>query len=188
MNIKEITLRQYVIQTSEQHYAMTGAVIGNLAVQATALAEACVQISLDNQIDRLDWQTVSQRIEQIGELRYKLWQWAQHEINVLSEYLRYLPDETNIRYFPLSESCLQICRLCLQVVQLLVEFRPAVYSEVQDDLDITITLLTNTAQAAYQLLAHNMVKSGDWSLQEIYGHYGKELIDQITHLENSGYV
>ena len=52
----EKTVTQFIAEISDQHNPMTGAVIALVAAQAAALGEACMQISLDNQVDKLNWQ------------------------------------------------------------------------------------------------------------------------------------
>ncbi len=63
------TVRQFIAKVSDQHHAMTGAVIAVSAAQAAALGEACMQISLDNQVDKLNWRDVTARIEQMLSLK-----------------------------------------------------------------------------------------------------------------------
>ncbi len=54
LNATEETVRQFIEKVSDQQHSMVGAVIAASAAQVAALGEACMQISLDNQVDKLD--------------------------------------------------------------------------------------------------------------------------------------
>ena len=54
------------------------------------------------------------------------------------------------------EGSAEIARLGLEAIELLQEFRPLVFEDVQDDLEITLNLLTGTTRAAILVLESNL--------------------------------
>ena len=81
--LTEKTIRQFIDEVSDQHYPMTETVIAASAAQAAALGEACMQISLDNQVDTLDWQDVTARIEQLAHIKNTLIEWCNQDVGKL---------------------------------------------------------------------------------------------------------
>ena len=79
------TIRQFITEVSDAQYAMAGAVIAAGAAQAAALGEACMQLSLDNQVDKLDWASVSARIEQMVHLKNTLLEWCNQDAKTMAE-------------------------------------------------------------------------------------------------------
>ncbi len=84
--ITEKTIRQFMAEVGDAHHAMAGAVIAASAAQAAALGEACLQISLDNQVDKLDWTRVSARIEQMAHIKETLVEWCDEDAVAISEH------------------------------------------------------------------------------------------------------
>jgi len=167
-HIQDMTLQQFVTAIGDQHQPMTGAVIAGSAMQVIALGEACVQISLDNQLDKLNWQEVSQRIQTLTDLRNQLITWCDHEKTAISEYLTFLEDNSLVSRTPLIESCTQIGQLTLQATKLLIEFRPLVYKDVHDDLEVTINFLTHLVFMAKALLRRRLQRWFDQGLHDKY--------------------
>ncbi len=159
MNIQftEKTVRQFVSDVSDAHHAMAGAVIAASAAQAAALGEACLQISLDNQVDRLDWTTVSARIEQMANLKNTLAAWCDQDGATLVEYttLAEVGDPAQKQRL-LCESPAEISRLAVEGAAILQDFRPLVFEQVKDDLEMALLLLTGTGRAALLLLDSNL--------------------------------
>ncbi len=182
--ITESTIRQFVVDVTEQHYILSGAIIAVSAAQAAALGESCVQISLDNQIDKLDWHLVSQHIQQIAHIRNDLLMWCDHEASAIVEYTSLLNDNIIVSREPLYESCTKISELSINAAKLLKDFRPLVFADVLDDLEIAIGLLANMAKAAIVLLNKNLQQgSNQPTLQQKYKFIQNELERQINNLE-----
>jgi hypothetical protein len=143
------TLRQLVNQVSDEHYTMTATVIAASAAQAAALGEACMQISLDHQVDTLDWQDVMTRIEQMAHFKDTLLEWCNQEIAPQ-------PGETtngsqaNSR--GLFDYAVEVGQLSIQAAKTLQAFRPLVYAQVAGDLEVTINMLAGAARTALLLL------------------------------------
>lgn len=155
--ITEKTIRQFVANVSDQHFSAAGAVIAASAAQAAALAEACLQISLDNQVDTLDWQAVSAQIEQMANIKTLLLEWCDRDANAMIDYVTLSksglqPPDRQI----LFESPAEIGRLCINAATLLQDFRPLVFEQVQDDLEMALLLLFAAGRAAMLLLDSNL--------------------------------
>jgi formiminotetrahydrofolate cyclodeaminase len=179
----ERTIRQFISEVSDQHHAMTAPVMAISAAQATALGEACMQISLDNQVDRLNWQDVTARIEQMARIRDNLLGWCEQNTRAITERitLRETDTQANSQRF-WCEGSAEVGRLSLEAAILLQDFRPLVFENVQDDLEITINLLVATARAATLLLDSNLRLWPDAALLEEYEPVRAELEDQINQL------
>ena len=182
--ITEETIRQAISNISDQHYAMTGAVIAISAAQAAALGEACMQISLDNQIDTLNWQYVTSRIEQMARLKENLLEWSNQDGKAISERIALREsngDAGSQRFW--FESAAEISRLSIEAAQLLQDFQPLVFKDVQDDLAITINLLRGNAESAMLLLASNFKIWPDTALSAEYEEVLAEIKIQIEQLK-----
>ncbi|MBI1882059.1 MAG: cyclodeaminase/cyclohydrolase family protein [Chloroflexi bacterium] len=155
--LTEKSIRKFIEQVSDEHHAMAGAVIAASAAQAAALGEACMQISLDNQVDKLDWHDVTSRIEQTVHIRHTLIEWCDQDATALAEYVA-LRDAGQALQGQriLCESPAEMSRLCIEAVTVLQNFRLLVIEQVRDDLEIAINLLAGTARAALLLLDSNL--------------------------------
>ena len=185
LGFTEKTLRQFVAEISDQHYALTETVIAASAAQAAALGEACMQISLDNQVDKLDWQDITARIEQMSHIKDTLLEWCNQEIAPVttpplsSEAGNILPDNQQV----LCDYSAEIGRFSVEAALLLQDFRPFVFNPLRDDLEMTINLLTGVAQAALLLLDSKLQRQSDRTILEEYGPLRDEIRDQIGRLE-----
>lgn len=171
------TVRQYVDTISDQYYPMTGSVIAAMAAQGAALAEACIQISLDNQIDTLDWRAVTARIEQMAHLKATLLEWSNQEISV--GHNGSPPSVDPSRLQKQMDGTAEIANLALEATRILDGFRPMVFPKVESDLEIVICLLTSTAQAALLLLKCHLDVATDPKMVERYQPMLAELKQQI---------
>ena len=179
--VTEMTIRQFVAKVSNQQHAMSGAVIAVAAAQAAALGEACVQISLDNQVDKLDWHGVSQRIAQIAELKEELIKCYDYETNVITDHLDYMVTDKSVSPHIVFESGVHVGQLILKVIQLLEEFRPSVFSDLKNDFDITVKLLLGAAQSNGLLLNSYLQLWPDPTLVAEYEPQWAELAQQLSH-------
>ena len=180
LNLTEKTVRQFVEAISDQHYAMTETVIAASAAQAAALGEACMQISLDNQVDRLDWQDVTARIEQMAHIKDTLLEWCNQEISSKS-YMQ----ETGVESINQQELCdysAEIGRFSVEAATMLQEFRPLVFEPLSSDLEMAINLLAGVAQAAVLLLDSNLYRWSDEALLQEYEPLRAEIQAQVNQL------
>ncbi len=157
LQLTEKSVRQFIEEVSDQHHAMAGAVIAVSAAHATGLGEACMQISLDHQVDKLDWQDITGRIEQMVHFKNTLIAWCDQDAATIAEYVA-LRDAGHALQGQrlLCESPAEINRLCIEATRVLQHFRPVVIEQVQDDLEMAISLLTGAARAALLLLDSNL--------------------------------
>jgi formiminotetrahydrofolate cyclodeaminase len=181
--ITENTVKQLVAQISDHHHALAGAVIAISAAQAAALGEACMQISLDHQVDKLDWREVTTRIERMVKIKESLLDWGDQDAESLTQHmaLREAGAESARLDF-LCRSPAEISRLAIDAANLLQNFRSLVIDQVKDDLEITINLLAGTAQAAMLLLDSNLRIWPDSNLLEKYDPIVTDLEQQIDQL------
>ncbi len=181
--ITEETIRQFVARVSDQHYAMTGAVIAVSAAHATALGETCMQISLDNQVDTLDWRDVAARIQKMARLRADLLAWTDQDAQAITEHVAPREAGSQIGGQRLwFESAAEISRLSIDAAMLLQDFRPLVYKDVKDDLEITISLLTSIAYNALLLLDSNFNLWPETVLRAEYEELRAELQEMLQQL------
>ena len=174
------TVRQYVDTISDQYYPMTGSVIAVMAAQAAGLAEACIQISLDNQVDKLDWQDVTTRIGQMAHLKNTLVEWSNQDIPTDRNDNSLATDPGN--QLRLLDYATEIAKLSLGAAKILQDFRSMAYVNIKNDLDIATHLLTSTAQTASLLLKHNLDITSDATLVQKYEPILMDLKQQIDQL------
>lgn len=180
----EKTIRQFIEYVSDQHYAMSGAVIAASAAQAAALGEACMQISLDNQVDKLDWQDVTARIEQMVHIKNTLTEWCDLDADAIAKYnaLGVVNDEIRGQQQLLFESSTEVSRLSIEAALLLQDFRPLVFVGEQDDLELAINLLAGTARTAMLLLNSNLRIWPDPALLKEYEPILSEFEERLEQL------
>jgi formiminotetrahydrofolate cyclodeaminase len=183
LRLTEKPIRQFIEQVSDQQYAMAGAVIAISAAQATALGEACMQISLDHQVDKLDWQDVTSRIEQMVHIKNTLVEWCDQDANAMAEYVALREAGSGLESQRiLCDSPAEISRLCLEAATMLQDFRPLVIEQVQDDLEMAVNLLIATAQVAMFLLDSNLRSWPEPALMAEFEPIRLELEKQIGQL------
>jgi formiminotetrahydrofolate cyclodeaminase len=173
------TIRQFIDEVSDQFYPMTGVVIAAMAAQAAALAETCMQISLDNQIDKLDWPDVTGRIEQMAHIKATLLEWCNQHAEQMADFMSRTDYQAEPRHI-LCDHSAEIGQLSIEAATMLQEFRPLVFAQVSDDMETTITLLVMTARAAMLLLDSNLRRWPDEALLTKYEPIRAELESQIN--------
>jgi len=177
------TVRQFIDEVANQHHAMAGAVIAASAAQAAALGRACIQISLEHRGDVLDAVDVADRIQQITRIKESLIAWCDRDATGIAEFvaLREAGDELRGQQL-LCDSPAEMSRLSVEAAAILQDFRPLVSERVQDDLEMSITLLSGTAQAAMLLLDSNLRIWPEKALLDKYEPIRADLEHQIKQL------
>lgn len=177
------TSRQFIDHVSAQHHAMAGAVISISASQAVALGEACIRISLEDQFDTLDNDDVLSRAEQMAEIKNRLAEWCDKDATAIAEFvaLREAGEELKGQQL-LCQAPAEISQLSIQGATILQNFRLLVSERVQDDLEMSISLLTGTAQAAMLLLDSNLRIWPEKALLDEYEPIRADLEQQISQL------
>jgi formiminotetrahydrofolate cyclodeaminase len=167
--ITEKTIRQFIEHIGHQDHAMAGAVISATAAQAVALGKACLQISLEQRGNALDSQAVNWRIEQMTQIQEVLAGWCDRDAVAIAEFvaLRKAGQELKGQQL-LCDAPAEMSRLSLRAAVLLQGFRPLVAERVQDDLEMSLTLLAAAAQAAMLLLDSNL---RIWPEEALLAHY-----------------
>ena len=142
-----------------------------------------MQISLEHQIDKLNWHDVTSRIEQMVHIKNTLVEWCDQDANAIAEFvaLREAGVELSSQRI-LCDSPAEISRHSIEAALGLQEFRPLVIEQVQDDLEIAISLLDGTAQAAMLLLDSNLRIWPNPALSTEYEPIRVELEKQIGQL------
>jgi hypothetical protein len=176
------TVRQFVTQIGDEHYLMTASVIAASAAQAAALGEACLQLSLDYQVDTLDWPEVSTRIGQMAHLKETLLEWCNQDIHLPLPLAPEAGNGSAINHRGLFDYLLEVGGLSVQAVKLLQEFRPLAYVQVADDLEITMNLLIGQAQAALRLLNSRLSQQPEPALAQEYEPARLKLAEQLAPL------
>ncbi len=153
--ITDHTIADFVVEVSQQQHAMAGAVIAASASQAVGLGQACLQISRDD-LD-LRREDVKKQIERLNFIKVELLDWCAQDADAIAEYVALREaGETLAGQRLLCNAPAIVCHFSIEAAQILQEFRPLVSERVQDDLEMSISLLTGTAQAALLLLDSNL--------------------------------
>lgn len=172
----------FVQQVSEQQHAMAGAVIALSAGQASALGQACLQISLD-ETPALKIQELKEKIKRMEQIKRALLEWCDQDATAIAEYVA-LRDagQTLAGQQLLCSAPAEVCRLAIEGANILQDFRPLVSERVQDDLEMAVSLLSGAAQAAMMLLDSNLRIWPDPILLDQFEPLQDELITEIDHL------
>jgi hypothetical protein len=156
--LTENTLRHFTTHIAGQHHAMAGATIAASAALACGLGEACVQISaltLDEEVAErhTDALRVAGRLTAIRGQLLALSDEDGAAITTFAE-LRAAGQEL-AGQDRLCRMPVEMGSLAAEAAILLQNFRPLVRN-VQDDLEMAITLLGGTVRAATLLLDSNL--------------------------------
>jgi len=149
------TVAQFIQEVSDQSHAMAGAVIALSAAQAAALGQACMQVSqADLEIQN---EANEEHIERLALMKHELLQWCNRDANAIAEFVA-LRDtgETLKGQKLLCNAPARLSRLSIEIANILQLFRSFVGERVRDDLEMSISLLSGTAQAAMLLLDSNL--------------------------------
>jgi formiminotetrahydrofolate cyclodeaminase len=154
-SITSQTVTQFTQEVSDQSHAMAGAVIALSAGQAAALGQACMQISQAD-LGRQD-EAHEKQIERLNLMKNELLQWCDRDANAIAEFVA-LRDagETLKGQRLLCNAPARVSRLSIEIANMLQDFRPFVGERVRDDLEMSISLLAGTGQAALLLLDSNL--------------------------------
>jgi formiminotetrahydrofolate cyclodeaminase len=151
--VTELTAVQFTAEVSRKQHAMAGAVIALSAVQSAALGQACLQISRD----RLGLAAAEQPIARMAEIKASLLQWCDRDADGIAEYVALREaGETLAGQRLLCHAPAEVSRLSSEATRILQDFRPLVHERVWDDLEMSLSLLAGTAQAAMLLLDSNL--------------------------------
>ncbi len=149
------TSAQFVRHVSEQSHAMAGAVIALSAAQAAALGQACMQISVN--LTNTSQEINDSPIEQMNQIKETLLQLTDRDAGAIAEYVALREaGKTLAGQQLLCRTPAEIGQLSVKTAQILQDFRSQVNERVQDDLEMSISLLASTAQAAMLLLDSNL--------------------------------
>jgi formiminotetrahydrofolate cyclodeaminase len=181
--VTEKTIRQFVEEVQGQDHAMAGAVVAASAAQATALGQACLQITRVHQEQALSPADVGSLVDQLGNIKSSLLDWCDRDAMAIAEFvaLREAGDELSGQQL-LCDAPAEVSRLCLSAANILQNFRPVVSERVTDDLELGITLLAGAAQAAMLLLDSNLRLWPEKALIDKYEPIRVDLARQIRRL------
>lgn len=151
----DLSSAQFVFEVSSQTHAMAGAVIALSAAQATALGQACLNLSHE-ELDQSDL-PIDSKVNQLSQNLEELLQWCDRDATAISEYgaLRE-PGKHLARQQLLCQAPASVGQLSVEAAIILQDFRPNVVERVQDDLEMAISLLSGSAHAALLLLDSNL--------------------------------
>jgi formiminotetrahydrofolate cyclodeaminase len=160
---------------------MAGAVISNAAVSAVSLGFACIR----NTQRFLDEKSTAyqSRLDQLASVQEQLLDICDKDANAIGLLvsLRNAGEEMQGQRL-LCEFPARISQLSIMAAQTLQDFRNLVNERVKDDLEMSINLLTGTAQSALLLLDSNLRIWTDPELANQFEPILEGLINDIEHL------
>ena len=181
------TIQQFVKEIGDQHHVLAGTVIATSAAQAAALGEACMQISLDHQVDSLDWQDVTTRIGQMVHLKNRLLEGADQAAALMAEVENGPSNQISAEVLrTVFEIPAEVTRLCLAGVFALQAFRPLVLNHLAGNLTIAVRLLLGGAEAALLLLQTELTRWEASGPADGYGAVLAELNSQVARVRAAG--
>jgi 2',3'-cyclic-nucleotide 2'-phosphodiesterase (5'-nucleotidase family)/formiminotetrahydrofolate cyclodeaminase len=174
MEITELSVREFMKEVSNQNHAMAGAVIANAAVSAVSLGFACIR-NTQRQLDE-EKQPYQTKLQQLNSIQEQLLDICDKDATAISTLvpLRNTGEEMQGQRL-LCEYPARISRLSIMAAQTLQDFRPFVHERVQDDLEMSISLLTGTAQSAMLLLDSNL---RIWTQKELTDQF-EPIVDEL---------
>lgn len=150
------SVRQFTDHIAVQHHAMAGATIAASGALACALGEACVRISALH-LDAAEQQIVAQHVaERLAGIRSQLQNLADEDGAAITAFaaLREAGQELEGQN-RLCQMPVEMASLSAEAASLLQDFRPLVRN-VQDDMEMAITLLGGAIRGAILLLDSNL--------------------------------
>ncbi len=180
-SVTHLTLRTFAETVQNQRHAMAGAVIAASAAQAAALGRACLVISQEDQ--GLTDPAVKAAIQRMATTVGLLLDWADQDADAIAQFvaLRDAGQELQGQRL-LCQAPAQVGSLAVGAAGLLQEARSWVCERVQDDLEMSITLLAGAAQAAMLLLDSNLRIWPDPALLAEFEPVRAQLEEQIRAL------
>ena len=136
---------------------MAGATIAASAAQAASLGRACMAISLAGDGANRNFTPDSPSISAMDQIVTSLLDWCDRDATAIANLvaLRESGQAVEGRML-LCQAPAEISRLSLEAANSLQVFRTQVSHRVEDDLEMALTLLAGTAQAAMLLLDSNL--------------------------------
>lgn len=179
--ITDLSVKEFNNEISFQNHAMAGAVISNAAVSAVSLGFACIRNSqrfLDENSS-----AYQARLDQLSSVQEQLLDICNKDANAIGLLvsLRNAGEEMQGQRL-LCEFPARISQLSIQAAKTLQDFRNLVNERVKDDLEMSINLLSGTAQSAMLLLDSNLRIWTDPELANQFEPILEGLIDDIEHL------
>lgn len=177
--LTETTLHRFTDEVAGQQHAMAGAVIAASAAQAVALGMACVQIT----VSHTPAAGSGNQLDQLAGIKDALLTWCNRDAVAIAKFVALREAGNELRGQQLlCDAPAQMGRLAITAANILQNFRPLVSERVQDDLEMSITLLAGSAQAAMLLLDSNLRIWPEQSLLEVYEPIRAGLEQQIKQL------
>jgi 2',3'-cyclic-nucleotide 2'-phosphodiesterase (5'-nucleotidase family) len=177
----DLSVKDFNNEISFQNHAMAGAVISNAAISAVSLGFACIR----NTQRFLDENSTAfqSRLDQLASVQKQLLDICDQDANAIGLLvsLRNAGEEMQGQQL-LCEFPARISQLSIMAAQTLQDFRSLVNERVKDDLEMSINLLTGTAQSAMLLLDSNLRIWTDPQLTNQFEPILEGLINDIEHL------
>jgi len=177
----DLSVKDFNNEISFQNHAMAGAVISNAAISAVSLGFACIR----NTQRFLDENSTAfqSRLDQLASVQKQLLDICDQDANAIGILvsLRNAGEEMQGQRL-LCEFPARISQLSIMAAQTLQDFRSLVNERVKDDLEMSINLLTGTAQSAMLLLDSNLRIWTDPQLANQFEPILEGLINDIEHL------
>ena len=169
----EKTIAQFVEEVSQQRHAMAGAVIAASAAQAVALGQACLQISREEQ--NLQDEATMKQTRRLATIKDELLNWCDRDASVIAEFVALREaGEMLAGQRLLCHAPADVGGLVIETAVILQNFRPSVSERVRDDMEMSISLLAGTAQAALLLLDSNL---RIWPEKELLAEFEQTLAE-----------
>jgi formiminotetrahydrofolate cyclodeaminase len=136
---------------------MAGAVIAASAAQAVSLGRACMAISLDEGGTSHNATDIYKQIAAMDRTVSSLLDWCVQDATAIAAFVTLRESGQELEgQILLCQAPADISRLSLEAANILQVFRAQISEKVQDDLEMALTLLAGTAQAAMLLLDSNL--------------------------------
>jgi formiminotetrahydrofolate cyclodeaminase len=153
--VTHLRVDEFIKTISRQDHAMAGAVIAISAAHATALGQACLQITRN--LSESAGQEIDAAISALTMVKNQLLQWCNRDASAIAEFvaLREAGHELEGQRL-LCQAPAEVGQLSIKAAGILQVARSFINDRVKDDLEISISLLTGAAQAARLLLDSNL--------------------------------
>jgi formiminotetrahydrofolate cyclodeaminase len=172
------SLEEFAAQVSHSEHAMAGAVIAASAAEAAALGLACLRISLAHQPGNNPAPAA-----RMAEIQAALLNWCDRDATAIAEFVTLHQSGRELAGQELlCQAPTEIGTLALEAATLLQAFRAQVIEQVQDDLEMALTLLGGSARAAMLLLDSNLRHWPEPALLDRFEPIRADLAHQISQL------
>lgn len=179
-NLTERTTNDALRHIAEATHCQAGAVVGLSGALAAALAQAVANASLQDNISNTAKTAAKHMGRAMSKARVQFQALADQDADAITGFVALRQRGEALKgYKLLCAGPLEMADLAISASQHMQTYRAYVCPRTQDDLEFALTLMSNTARAAAQLLDSNL---RIWPLPDLLKKYDPHVVRLFEEL------